>query len=134
MVDDRHTINDPWHDMRPLQNSWVGSNSGYNPPQYRFGDDGNWVEVTGWIKNPSSGTWDIVPFFTLPANYRTTSTSGDRWAINGAQGTNNYSPCVQSWPNGDLTVESITRPLPANSMICVTGRFALPGPAGLIVS
>lgn len=132
LVDERHPVNDTWHDMRPLINAWVGTNSGFTPPQYRFSNDGNWVEVAGWIKNPTSANWQSIPFVTLPKAYRTPVFNGERWACTGVQ--SGFVACVQSWADGTMTIEFPINPLPAGTMIGINGRFAVSGPANLMIA
>jgi hypothetical protein len=124
--------------MRPLINSCVGTNPGNDPPQYRFSNDGNFVEVAGHIKNPTSGNWTSISFCVLPAAYRPNNTNGERWACSGVNGIDGsgfgYSPLVQAYGNGNMTIELANVNIPANSIIGINGRFAVSGPAGFIAS
>ena len=139
LLDERQytgTVRDPWHDMRPLGNSWIGTSSGQLPPQYRFSDDYKWVEVTGIIANPNQAIWTGIAFKNLPVAYR--PPIGDRWACTGYPLNPSpyypYTPVVQAWANGNLTIELANQePLPANSYIGITGRYATSA-AGLILS
>lgn len=65
-----------WHDMRPLQNLFVGTIAGRYPLQYRKTAEGN-VEVFGYVQfPPAAGNYNSVTFATLPAAYRPGSNSG----------------------------------------------------------
>jgi len=71
LIDDRRVTNDQWHDMRPLTGAFIGTNSGYTPPQYRFSDDLNYVELAGTLSSPPTpGNYNNVTFFTAPDRYR----------------------------------------------------------------
>lgn len=139
LLDERQytgTVRDPWHDMRPLGNSWIGSVGGQLPPQYRFSDDYKWVEVTGVIQNPSAGDWCGKAFKNLPVAYR--PPVGDRWACSGYPLNPSpyypYTPLVQAWSNGNMTIELADQvSIPASSLVGITGRYAISA-AGLILS
>jgi hypothetical protein len=74
LVDQRRLTNDIWHDMRPLTNSFIGTNSGSNPPQYRFSDDLAFVELSGTVSTPlTTGNANNITWFTMPSNYRPTT-------------------------------------------------------------
>ena len=44
-------IQETWHDMRPLQNLFIGTNAGYLPPQFRKVADGT-IHFAGYVKTP----------------------------------------------------------------------------------
>jgi hypothetical protein len=63
-------IQETWHDLRPLQNSFIGTISGQTPPQVRKCADGD-VEIIGHVQFPAAaGNYNNITFATLPAAYR----------------------------------------------------------------
>lgn len=62
---------DTWHDFRPANAGFNGSNSGEYPPQYRKTPDGMYVEFMGSVGLPASGM-NATNVFTnaMPAGYR----------------------------------------------------------------
>lgn len=61
---------DTWHDLRPLQNSFLHPGAGFLPAQVRLGADGM-VDLVGWVRTPP-GTVAItaINFATVPSNCR----------------------------------------------------------------
>lgn len=59
-------VQETWHDLRPLLNSFVGTNAGKYPPQYQV-DARGFVNIFGTVKLPAS--YGSVVWQTLPAAY-----------------------------------------------------------------
>jgi hypothetical protein len=129
------TVRDNWHDMRPYGNGWVVA-SGALPAQYRFSDDYKWVELEGNVQTTTSAIWTGKAFKNLPVAYR--PPVGARWPCSGASLNPSpyypYTPVIQAWSNGNLTLELCQQQqLEANSIIGITGRYAISA-AGLVLS
>ena len=129
-------VRDNWHDMRPTGNSWVGTNSGWLPPQYRFSDDYKFVEVAGYVSVPTQGIWTGKAIKTFPVAYRPPLSM--QWAATGYPLNPSpyypYTPVVQAWSNGNLTIELANyEQVQANSIIGITGRYAIQA-AGLVTA
>jgi hypothetical protein len=125
LVDQRRLTNDSWHDMRPLSNLFVGTNSGSNPPQYRFSDDLAFVEFSGTVATPpTTGNYNNITFFTIPSNYRpTTPNLGPQWLVSdAADGAAN--PKIVVKPNGTVVFSNLPNSLP-QVIIGIYGRYAL---------
>lgn len=124
-----------WHDMRPLQNSFVGTISGQYPPQYTVTADG-WVEVVGYIQTPAGTTsnYNSLTFFTIPAAYRPTSNAGHKWAITDAT---NFTAvglaCVQVDTSGNFQLHNLPTTGMGSHVIGIYGRYPLDS-TGLITS
>lgn len=70
-----------WHDLRPLTNSFIGTNAGFYPPQYRKLADGN-VQVWGSVKTPpTTGNYNGVIFANIAAGWRPLSNDGALWPV-----------------------------------------------------
>jgi hypothetical protein len=121
-----------WHDARPLLNSWVGTISGYLPPQYRMTSDSNFVEVVGWIKSPpTTGNYNSVNIWTMPAAYRP-STNSHAWQIGGAA-DGAASPRMSVLSNGNVIINFLPASL-AQTQLSIWGRYPLDGAPGFITS
>ncbi len=141
LLDERQytgTVRDNWHDMRigNLGNGWVGTIGGWHPPQYRFADDYKWVEITGFIQNPSQGIWTSVPIKNLPVAYRPPVTC--KWPCSGYPLNPSpyypYTPTAQMASNGNLTIEDASNEtVPSGGIFGITGRYPL-NAAGLVLS
>lgn len=139
LLDERQytgTVRDQWHDMRPLGNSWAGTIGGWHPPQYRFSDDYKWVELTGFVQNPSAGIWTSIPIKNLPVAYRPPVVC--KWACTGYP--LNPSPYYPFTPtgtmatNGNLTIEDASNETaPSGCIIGIAGRYVI-NAAGLVLS
>jgi hypothetical protein len=136
LVDDRRLTNDPWHDMRPLSNSFVGSISGWTPPQYRFGQGGIYVELAGHVQlPPTNGNYNSVSFFTLPPAYRPVSSAGTRIPVTGVlnQGSGVAAPCIQVHSDGTITMQFIGTNT-SSTVVDIIGRFPLEDSLGFLQS
>jgi hypothetical protein len=136
LIDDRRMTNDVWHDMRPLINSFVGTNSGYLPPQYRFSDDLAFVEVAGFVASPpTTGGYNSTPFATLPPAYRPNNASSAqtyKWNATGvADGV--ATPVVGILPSGSMMFNFLPTSL-AQTVIGIFGRYPLDDTNGMIQS
>lgn len=135
LIDDRKLTNDSWHDMRPLSNAFVGSISGWPPPQYRFSDDGRYVETGGACQTPpTTGNYNGVAIVTLPPAYRPISGTSERIAIPGnigSQGTGGASPYLMLGSNGALSIGASATSL-GQSIFSINGRFCLEDTAGFL--
>lgn len=136
LVDERRLTQDPWHDMRPLANSFVGTNAGYLPPQYRFSDDMKYVEVAGWVATPpTTGGYNSVTFYTVPANYRPTnaaSTQTYKWPT--TQVTDgSATPTIGVTNQGQLMFNYLPASLP-QTQIGIFGRYPLDDQSGMILT
>jgi hypothetical protein len=134
LVDDRRLINDQWHDMRPLTGSFVGTNSGFLPPQYRFSDDLSFVEVAGFVATPpTTGNYNSTVFFTFPPAYRpnnASSTNSYKWLVTGvADGS--ATPVIGVLPNGSIFMNFLPSSL-AQTVIGIFGRYPIDDQNGMI--
>ena len=131
LVDDRRLTNDPWHDMRPLKNNFVGSVSGRVPPQYRFSNDVAFVEVAGEFNTPpSTGNYNNVEIFTFPTNYRPQVTH--RWFCGGiTDGV--ATPYIYVNSNGSLALSLAPNSM-SQSTGTIWGRFPIDDQYGFILS
>jgi hypothetical protein len=134
LVDDRRLTNDPWHDMRPLTNSFVGTISGWPPGQYRFSDDCRYVELGGAIQSPpTSGNYNGVAFATLPPAYRPVSGTA-RMAVPGNvanQGGGTATPYLQVNGVGAMSLGASSTTL-VQSTFSINGRFLLEDSSGFV--
>ena len=137
LIDDRRLTNDPWHDMRPLSNSFVGSIASWPPPQYRFSDDCRYVETGGAIQTPpTTGNYNGVAMVTLPPAYRPISTTSERIAIAGnigSGGAGASTPYIMLGSNGALSIGASAASL-SQSIFSLNGRFCLEDTAGFLQS
>lgn len=133
LVDDRMAINDQWHDMRPLQNQFIGSIAGNAPPQYRFSSDLKFVEVAGYVQTPpATGNYNAQAFFTFPSAYRPQTPQGHRWLITGAaDGT--ASPCVVVYPAGNIQFYYLPGSL-GQTVVGIYGRYPIDSQAGFLLT
>lgn len=124
---------DTWHDMRPLQNSFIGTVGGQYPPQYRISPDGSYVQVAGFVQlGPSSGNQNSLTLFTMPPAYRPTAGSGHRWLITGvADGA--ASPIVQVDTSGNLQFHFMPASGIGSTIVGIAGEYPLDS-SGLIPS
>jgi hypothetical protein len=131
LSDERRLANDNWHDMRPLTGSFIGSVSGYPPPQYRFSDDIKWVEFGGFLQTPpSTGNYNGTIFAALPANYRPISSNGTEFLVNSvADGA--ATPIFRLWSTGNCTLHFLPNSL-AQTIIGITGRILLEDSNGFV--
>lgn len=75
-------IPETWHDLRPLQNLFVGTIAGHYPLQCRKTSEGD-VEIFGYVQFPAAAAnYNSVTFATLPAAYRSGSNSGLKGYVN----------------------------------------------------
>jgi hypothetical protein len=131
LVDERRFTNDIWHDMRPLENNFVGTVSGRVPPQYRFSQDCKYVEVAGEFNTPP-GTINPnnIEIFKFPTNYRPQVTH--RWWCGGiTDGIATPSMYVNS--NGSLAISLAPNATP-QSTATMWGRFPLDDQNGFLLS
>jgi hypothetical protein len=135
LTDVRVFINDPWHDMRPLLNSFIGTIAGQYPPQYRFSNDGTNVEVAGFIQMPGSGgpNFNSLNIAVLPIAYRPTSNAGHRWAIGTAQSAMNVPPSIQVDAVGAVQFHNLPTSGITSLIVGITGQYPL-DVAGLIAT
>jgi hypothetical protein len=123
---------DTWHDMRPLQNSFVGTVAGQYPPQYRISPDGSYVQVAGYVQlGPGAGNQNSLTFFTMPPAYRP-AVGGHRWLITGvADGA--ASPVVQVDTSGNLQFHFMPATSIGSTLVGIYGEYPLDS-SGLIQS
>jgi hypothetical protein len=101
-----------WHDLRPLSNSFTGTNTGFYPPQYRINALSH-VEFTGAVSLPGSGQNAVFNSGTaLPAAYRPNlkiqlPLSG--LSVNGTTSMTNV-PCLVVNPDGTLNFTNLPTP------------------------
>lgn len=136
LVDERVPINDPWHDMRPLQNSFVGSVTNEFPPQYRFDAGRGMVDVIGTLNLPSSGSYNSVTFFTFPNFYCPAQYTS--WPVSqtgGLSSTNNTGGYPRTFLNvgGGFQLNGIS-PGINGSGVRLNGSYPLQGFNGLLTS
>jgi hypothetical protein len=96
-------IQDTWHAMSPLSNSWVAAAPA---PQYRaIASPQNTVEIIGNLTHTSISGNSVI--FTLPSAYW--PASNQRWAFGNSVATDVYAsapaaPYVQVNPSGVVTI------------------------------
>lgn len=133
LIDDRRLANDIWHDMRPLGNSFVGTISGYQPGQYRFSDDLNYVEIAGYVQSPpTTGNYNSVPIKTLPTNYWPQSAQGHKWVVSGIP-DGAATPVIGAYNTGNLQLNFAPASL-AQTIFGIGGRYPLDDQNGFILS
>lgn len=132
LVDERRFTNDVWHDMRPLENNFVGTVAGRCPPQYRFSDDAKFVEVAGEFNTPpTTGNYNNTEIFKFPSNYKPANLT-HRWFCGGiTDGIATPSVFVNS--NGSLAL-NLTPTSMSQSTATIWGRFPLDDINGFITS
>lgn len=110
-----------WHDLRPLTNSFIGTNSGQYPPQYRKCADGD-VQVYGRIKTPpTTGNYNGVVWGNLASAYRPNHPI-QSFASAVADGA--ATPVMTINTNGDLQFNFLPASL-AQTTLMVNCRFPL---------
>jgi hypothetical protein len=109
LVDDRQFALDSWHDMRPLANAFVGTIAGELPPQYRLDTANGIVFVAGCVQLPPSGSYNGVPFMSLPTLSPCIPVIGSGWAVSPLGGAPNantaagFPRCYVASGTGDIT-------------------------------
>lgn len=122
-----------WHDLRPLQNSFIGTISGRYPPQYRKLADGN-IQIEGFIQCPNIANPNSITFATLPAVYRPTANTGQKWAcVDETNVTPVGTGCVQVDTAGNLQLHNWPSTGMNNNIIDISGIYPLDN-TGLIQS
>lgn len=116
-----------WNDMRPLQNSFVGTITNRYPPQYRLAPDGN-VEVAGFVQLPAGATtnFNSITFFTFPAGYIPGNNTGHKWPV--AMETNVTpvgTPCVQVDTSGNMQFHNLPTTGMGSNILSIYGRYPL---------
>jgi hypothetical protein len=131
LIDERQLIHDTWHDMRPLTGGFFGTVSGNVPPQYRFSDDGEFVEVAGYVMTPASaGNYNNIAFYTMPYKY-VPQVMNPRWFASNV-GDGAATPLVVlTAASGALTFSLMPASL-AQTVIGIFGRYPLDTAAGFI--
>lgn len=115
---------EPWHDLRPLSNSFGGTITNEFPPQYRMSLEG-FVDIFGAVQTPASGSYNGITWATLPVGYRPAKfTSFPVAQIGGtmATDTNTGSPRLYTDSSGVLQFFGIS-PSINSSTIRFSGRF-----------
>ena len=116
-----------WNDMRPLQNSFVGTIANRYPPQYRLAPDGN-VEVAGFVQFPPSGgpNFNTLTFFTFPSGYIPANNTGHKWPITLET---NVTPVgtalVQVDTSGNMQFHNCPASGMASNVAAIYGRYPL---------
>lgn len=134
LIDDRRLANDSWHDTRPLQNSFVGTISGYPPLQYRFANDAYSVEVAGFVQSPGTvGNYNGTTICTLPQAYRPNLAQAIKIpATQAPDGAASPTFMVQS--NGQACLNYLPPSLAGQTVIGINGRYPLDDQYGFIAS
>jgi hypothetical protein len=126
-------VAETWHDMRPLSNSFVGTIASRYPPQYRKLADGN-IQISGFIQCPNAANPNSITFATLPAAYRPTANTGQKWSV---VAETNVTPvgtiCVQIDTSGALQVHNAPTTGMNNNIIDISGIYPLDN-TGVIAS
>jgi hypothetical protein len=124
-------VQETWHDMRPLQNSFVGTVAGFLPPQYRKTADGS-IQFAGFIRTPpTTGNYNNVTIATLPAAYRPTTNHRVQWLISDvADGA--ATPKIVVKETGDIVFANMPASL-AQTTIGIWGNYELEN-TGMILS
>lgn len=115
-----------WHDLRPLVNSFVGTNANEWPPQFRVSSDGD-LELFGAVQLPAAGGYNGITWQTLPVGYRVTRFSSIPVVqLGGAMSTNNTggSPRLFTDSTGVLQFGGIS-PAINSTIIRFSGRIPL---------
>jgi hypothetical protein len=116
--------------MRPLSGGFFGTISGFPPPQYRFSDDGKFVDIAGMIQTPiATGTYNAIAVYTMPPAYRTINPQS-RWLVTSvADGA--ATPVLQLHADGTLQFHFLPASL-VQTIIGVAGRYTLDDQNGFI--
>jgi hypothetical protein len=125
--------------MRPLINNFVGSISGEYPPQYRLNTLSGLVEVVGTIQLPSSGSYNGIDFYTLPAASPYISGQGTSWAVvpvgtgsPSTDATSGFPRCYTASPGG-ISINGIQSGQNGYN-VRINGFYPVPGYNGFITS
>jgi hypothetical protein len=127
-------IAETWHDMRPLQNAFVGTTAGYLPPQFRKVADGT-IQFAGYVKTPpTTGNYNNVPFTTIPSAWCPPNVSPGRpqWCVTDAPAAGATPVKIVVKETGDIVFAG----LPASQaqvIIGIWGSYPL-GNTGQILS
>jgi hypothetical protein len=114
-------IAETWHDLRPLQNLFIGTISGQPPPQYRKCADGD-VEFYGKVRTPpTTGNYNGIVWGNITAPYRPNK-SVQMLLTAVADGA--ASPVMTINTNGDLTFNYMPASL-AQTTIGINCRYPL---------
>jgi len=124
-------ISEVWHDLRPLLNSFVGTNAGKYPPQFQV-DARGYVNVFGTVKLPAA--YGSVTWATLPAAYRPASNPMDFPLAIESNGTSNLvtTPLLQIDTGGNMQFKNMPTGL-SGAFVDVDVSFPLES-TGLITS
>lgn len=127
-------IPETWHDMRPLSNLFIGTISGFLPPQWRKTADGT-IQFAGFVRTPpTTGNYNNVPFTNIPAPWRPPNTGGagrPQWCVTDvADGA--ATPKIVVKETGDVVLANMPASL-AQTTIGIFGSYAL-GNTGQILS
>jgi len=132
LLDDRRLMNDPWHDMRPLQGGFFGTITGASPPQYRFSDDCKFVDFTGHIQTPvASGNYNAIPIYTMPPNYRMVGATAIPNFLVTSVADGVATPVMTMHNDGTLQFHYLPGSL-GQTVIGITGRWPLDDQNGYI--
>src|SRR5262249_30570038 len=110
-----------WHDLRPLQNSFIGTIAGKPPPQYRKCADGD-VEILGVVRTPpTTGNYNGVAWATVGTRYLPNFL---RRVIAASVADGAATPMCGINPNGNLTFNFLPASL-AQTDIELCARYPL---------
>jgi hypothetical protein len=118
---------DTWHDLRPGNAGWNGTNTGVYPPQYRISPDGSKVEIFGSMRIPNSGTLVGVPVFAnnMPSQYRPASAVRiPLMMISPAAGSYSKTPQAVIHNDGSITFEGVEGQ--NTQVVFMDGSYPLP--------
>lgn len=120
-----------WHDMRPLTNSFLGTNAGFLPPQFRKTADGS-IQFAGFIRTPpTTGNYNNVAFANVPAAYRPTTNHRVQWLVTDvADGA--ATPKIVVKETGDLVLANMAASL-AQTTIGIWGNYELENTGMILV-
>lgn len=114
-------VQETWHDLRPLLNSFIGTVAGQPPPQYRKCADGD-VQIFGLVRTPpTTGNYSGMQWGTLLPAYRPNKTIR-AFAANVADGA--ATPVLTIQATGALLFSYLPASL-AQTDIFVNCRFPL---------
>lgn len=124
-------IQESWHDMRPLQNSFLGTNAGFMPPQYRKTADGT-IQFAGFIRTPpTAGNYNNVTFAQILPAYRPTAGHRVQWVVTDvADGP--ATPKIVVKEDGTLVLANMAASI-AQTTIGIWGSYELEN-TGMILS
>lgn len=126
-------IAETWHDMRPLSNSFVGTIAGRYPPQYRKVADGT-IQIAGFIQCPNAANPNSITFANLPAAYRPTANSGEKWVVGMETSVVPVAiPFCQIDTSGNLQLHNFPATSMNNNIIPIGGMYPLDN-TGMILS